>query len=393
MSLSSSSSSSAVLFERHVAYTQRRHHLAQCATLPLPPHLTWPAFWDQVNHAMRAAGYARSTRRQYRHVLRALHRAGVSRPADITATAAKRFIHVTAASGAGWSWIALNIAVLRNVFDRLCGLELTRGLVTPKRPFRLPELLTERDVVDLLQACTTIRDQLIIGLLYGCGLTARELCALRWRDVLDNGRRLHIAASHRYRERIQYVPQPFIQLLATGASTCPAGAPIFRGRGRDKALSTRMVEIVVKNACERADKPRTLSVMTLRHSYAIHRLERGLSLPHLQEELGHASIRTTERYRHCLAPPLTPHPFTKVREHIKAQNLPSGMPQPDPCRRFRHMPRKARPLAGLATLDIRALRLPFAPFPPQASTASDFLRLLKNRLFRSLLTKPPPPSH
>ncbi len=72
---------------------------------------------------------------------------------------------------------------LKLCFDKPCGQSVTRRLVTPKRSFSLPEILDHQEVHDFLAAATIPRDQLLLGLLYGCGLRPGELFRFTWADI------------------------------------------------------------------------------------------------------------------------------------------------------------------------------------------------------------------
>ena len=76
----------------------------------------------------------------------------------------------------------MNISVLRTVFDKLGGQELMEGIRTPKRGWQLPVILSESEVAQVLGAAPTLRDQLLLGLMYGCLLKVGEACSLRWGD-------------------------------------------------------------------------------------------------------------------------------------------------------------------------------------------------------------------
>jgi site-specific recombinase XerD len=62
--------------------------------------------------------------------------------------------------------------------------------------------------------------------------------------------------------------------------------PMDRG-GVQSAMKVVVAECGIK---------KKVSIHTLRHSYATHLLEQGLSLRHIQGLLGHASSKTTEIY-------------------------------------------------------------------------------------------------
>ncbi|MEG1199286.1 MAG: tyrosine-type recombinase/integrase, partial [Algoriella sp.] len=60
----------------------------------------------------------------------------------------------------------------------------------------------------------------------------------------------------------------------------------------------RSVQLVLKNAMQKANITSKGSVHTLRHSYATHLIKSGIDVRIVQELLGHSDIRTTMIYTH-----------------------------------------------------------------------------------------------
>jgi len=73
---------------------------------------------------------------------------------------------------------------------------------------------------------------------------------------------------------------------------------LFEGARKDMHISTRTVQAIFKNACEKARIKKGVSVHLVRHSFATHLLEEGIDLKYIQEILGHKSGKTTGIYTH-----------------------------------------------------------------------------------------------
>jgi len=219
---------------------------------------------------------------------------------------------------AGGTWKpatrARKTAAIRSFYRRavLAGMmdtDPTRSLAGPRLESGLPRTLTVGEVERLLAGPKTgprgLRDRALLETLYGAGLRASEVLALRLQDidlevgfvrtigkgdkerVVPLGRKA-IEALRAYNER----GRPF--LGRPGALKAPE--LFLNNRGR--RLSRQGLHLIIKTCARQAGLPDDVSAHTLRHSFATHLLEGGADLRAVQEMLGHADLSTTQIYTH-----------------------------------------------------------------------------------------------
>ena len=184
------------------------------------------------------------------------------------------------------------------------------GLALPKLPRRLPKLFTETQAAGLLDDPKTVArvaetplslacDRAALELLYGGGLRVSELCGLKIGD-LDRTSGLVRVVGKGGKERV--IPVGDMALAAVQAylalrpSTHRDDALLMARRGGP--LHARAVQRLVKDRLRAAGLPMDLSPHKLRHACATHLLANGADLRLVQEQLGHASLSTTQIYTH-----------------------------------------------------------------------------------------------
>ena len=176
----------------------------------------------------------------------------------------------------------------------------------PKNKRKLPKVLTRKEVEGLLNAPSRhsplgIRDRAILELFYSSGLRVTELCSLDLQNVqLDEGYLRVIGKGSK--ERIAPIGGAAVDALRNYLSLSrPAlikkhtGSAFFLSN-RGRALSRKMVWVLIKHHAHTAGIQKTVKPHLLRHSFATHLLEGGADLRAIQEMLGHADIATTQIY-------------------------------------------------------------------------------------------------
>jgi site-specific recombinase XerD len=140
-------------------------------------------FIGRVLRELRIRYYQPRTMKGYGIALRTFLTWLDDEPASVTLEDVREFLEHLVDRGLGSSTVSLHLAAIRVAFDKLCRREVTIGLETPRRAKRLPAVLSSQDVLRILGAAPSIRDKLLLGLMYATGVRVSEVTALRARDI------------------------------------------------------------------------------------------------------------------------------------------------------------------------------------------------------------------
>jgi site-specific recombinase XerD len=147
------------------------------------------------------------------------------------------------------------------------------------------------------------RDQALFELLYGAGLRVAEITALNLKNIDFDQMEVRVLGKGR-KERIVPLTAPCAlsieaylavrDRLKPQANEKKALFLSYKGR----RLTSRGVTYLLQRRLRRAGLDEGMGPHALRHSLATHLLSGGADLRIIQELLGHASVRTTQRYTH-----------------------------------------------------------------------------------------------
>jgi len=239
-------------------------------------------------------------------------------PADADVKSLRAFMAQLALERRERSTAGRKLAAVRSFLRFLCreGVIASnpgRGVATPKLKRRLPAHLGVDEMLELLAlpddaaSALVARDRFILEFLYATGLRASELCGLQLDDVSPRERLVRVLGKGR-KERI--VPFGSQAARALGLylerrgelrarvrrKTAAGEALVLNARGGP--LTTRGLQLIVARHVRRLAAARRVSPHAVRHSFATHLLSSGADLRAIQELLGHASLKTTQRYTH-----------------------------------------------------------------------------------------------
>lgn len=167
----------------------------------------------------------------------------------------------------------------------------------PNKERRLPNILSQDEVKDLLTSIKNIKHKTIVSLVYACGLRIGEALAIKM-DAIDSARGfIHIKHAKGAKDRYVPLSDKTLQLLRHYYLLYKPKLYLFEGSD-GRAYSQESCRKILSAAVGATKIKKRITLHTLRHSYATHLLESGTDLRFIQDILGHNSPKTTMIYTH-----------------------------------------------------------------------------------------------
>jgi site-specific recombinase XerD len=172
-----------------------------------------------------------------------------------------------------------------------------------RREKHYPIVLSLDEVFAVLAALRSLRDRVLITVLYSAGLRLGEVCRLRVENIDSARMLLHIRQAKGHKDRYAPLSPIALELLRewwrqTMRKTRPTGLLFPCANDPLRPLHPSTVQRALRIAVRRAGLTKRVSPRTLRHSFATHLMEQGMNIRVIQVLLGHAHTRTTEIYTH-----------------------------------------------------------------------------------------------
>lgn len=282
-----------------------------------------------VQFIERYVVYCRDERRQSPHTVRAyaadlaalgafLEQRGVSKVSAVTAEHLRAWVVALVDGGAARTSVARRVSSVRSLWrwaltTGRVEVDPTCRLVVPKRRAVLPKVPSQPAVARALSVAASeggdelaplaLRDAAIVELLYATGVRVGELVGLNVADV-DLARGMVRVTGKGNKERLVPFGSPaqkavvhYLRQSREGLVKNPLELALFIGL-RGRRIDPRIVRKVVGKVLKGHGDGQQLAPHSLRHAAATHMLDGGADLRAVQEQLGHASLASTQIYTH-----------------------------------------------------------------------------------------------
>jgi len=267
---------------------------------PVLPPEKFSGYWrNKLEAALRSRKYSPKTQRAYIYYNSLICRSLQKPPEELTSDDVTQFIAGMDKNGQ-YSASAMNLAIsaikffFRNVLKNKDISEQHR----PRHDKRLPVVLSKEEISKILSMEKNPKHRLLLMLIYSSGLRVSEVVSLK-REHIDLSRRvIYIKLGKGRKDRSTLLSEKALRFIEEYYDFYDIDKWLFPGQPAENHLSIRSAQNIFEKAVRHAGITKNITIHSLRHTFATHLLESGTDIRYIQTLLGHANLRTTERYTH-----------------------------------------------------------------------------------------------
>lgn len=200
-------------------------------------------------------------------------------------------------AGKDWQTVNSDYSAIQKWFKNVLMLSWSLSkLPRARKEKKLPFILSKEDVVKIIEAGGTFKQQVILTFIYVTGARLSETIHVKIEDIDSHRMQVRINQGKGNKDRFVMLPQKLVDLLREYYRREKPVNYLFNAKVKGQAYNPRSLQLAMQQAKKKAKITKKGSIHTLRNCYATHHLEGGTDLVFLQEQMGHKNLRTTIRY-------------------------------------------------------------------------------------------------
>lgn len=254
---------------------------------------------DHMIHQMRLMNYSEATIKLYTKAVHDLAYHFNLSPLVLAPSQIQSFFFHLVDEGTSPAKLHIVYSAVKFFFKIHGNPHLLDFLPRPKRPLKIPEVLTQDEIERILSYSKNLRYKTFFTLIYSSGLRISEALNLQLSDIDISRKMILVKAGKGNIDRYAILSEKLIRLLQRYIVQYQPYNLLFFARGdKNRKMTKRFAQQVFKDQVRAANINKKVSVHTLRHSFATHLLENNTNLFYIMKLLGHKSIKSTMIYLH-----------------------------------------------------------------------------------------------
>jgi site-specific recombinase XerD len=261
----------------------------------------WGAWTEkQLVYELKLRGYSLKTIRSYCGQVKRFYSFYTANRGTAVHEIVRKYSYYLLSQQRSASYVNQAISAIKFYLEHVCGQVGEKPLyVRPKKENKLPNVLSQAEVIRILKHVTNRKHRAILSLTYSSGLRVSEVVRLRWTDFDPERRTLRVRQGKGKKDRLTVLSETAYEIFQQYfQAEQPKGQWLFPGQTPGSHLTERTVQKVFEKALQNSQIAKEVTLHSLRHSFATHLLEGGTDIRYIQELLGHKRLQTTEIYTH-----------------------------------------------------------------------------------------------